>query len=405
MKNNLLYFWEDKLKSRINKKIELNDETLRDGLQATYVKHPKLTQKIKFIETADKLGITSINIGFPVSGEREKKEIIEIANYAKKAKLKIKLECGGRMLKDDVKAIIDVSQKTGVPIETGLFIASSKIRHIVEKWDIKQMGKLIQESVKLATDNNLEVMFVSEDTSRSHPKTIEYLYKKAIDSGATRLCITDTVGQATPKSTYNLVRFVKTKIVKNNKKIKLDWHGHNDRGLALANALAAISAGADCIQATALGIGERTGNTAMEEIIMNLYLEGLSDINLKYLVDYSKIASKILKIGIKPNAPIIGRDIFKTATGVHAAAIKKAVDQNNDFLVGNVYSSIDPVILGRSHEILIGPISGRANVEWYLKQINVKATPELIKIILEKAKLEKKLLSKSDILTLVKSKS
>lgn len=401
--NNIIYYWVSKLSERKKRKIELNDETLRDGLQATYVKHPSLEQKINFLKASDKLGINSINIGFPVSGEKEKKEIIDLIEYAKKYKLKIQLECGGRMLKKDVEEIIDVSQKTGVALEAGLFIASSKIRHIVEKWDVKEMGKQIKENISFAVKNGLSVMFVTEDTSRSFPQTVSYLYNQAIDAGATRLCVCDTVGHATPLSTYKLVRFVKAKIVKRNKKIKIDWHGHNDRGLALANALVAVSAGADCIQATALGVGERTGNTSMEEILLNLYLEGLTDAKLEFLENYVKTAEKILKIPISPNSPVVGKDIFKTATGVHAAAIKKAQAQNDEYLAGNVYTSIDPALLGRQHEILIGPVSGKANVEWYLKKINVKPNPRLIKHLLDKAKMERKILSRADIINVVKS--
>ncbi|MDP2585712.1 MAG: LeuA family protein [Candidatus Levybacteria bacterium] len=402
MKKSLIYRWDDKLSKRIDKQIELNDETLRDGLQATYVKHPNLKEKIQFLEASDKMGINSINLGFPVSGENEKKEIIALANHAKKKKLNIRLECGGRILRRDVQAIIDVSQKTGIGIEAGLFIASSKIRHIVEEWDLRSMGKMIKDNVSFAVKNNLPVMFVTEDTTRSHPQTISYLYNKAIDAGATRICICDTVGAATPSSTYNLVSYVKKEIIKNDKKIKIDWHGHNDRGLATANSLAAVAAGADCIQAAALGVGERTGNTVMEELILNLHMEGLTEAKLDYLAAYTKTASKILNVNIRPNAPVIGKDIFKTATGVHAAAIKKAFEQKNEFLAGNVYTSINPALIGRKHDILVGPVSGKANVEWFLKKINIAPNSKLIELILGKAKMEKKILSERDILKIVK---
>jgi len=402
MKKSLIYCWDEKLSKRIDKQIELNDETLRDGLQATYIKHPNLKEKIQFLEASDKVGINSINIGFPVSGENQKKEIINLANHAKEKKMNIQLECGGRMLRGDVEAIIDVSQKTGIAIEAALFIASSKIRHTVEKWDLKDMGKMIKENISLAVKNNLPVMFVTEDTTRSYPQTISYLYSKAIDAGAKRICICDTVGQSTPSSTYNLVSFVKKEIVK-IEKIKIDWHGHNDRALAAANSMAAVAAGADCIQAAALGVGERTGNTVMEELIINLYMEGLTKAKLRHLEAYTKTASKILNVSIKPNAPIIGTDIFKTATGVHAAAIKKALEQNDKFLAGNVYTSIDPALLGKTHEILVGPVSGKANAEWVLKKINITPNPKLIGLILDKAKTERKILSEIDILKIVKS--
>jgi len=405
MKESLIYSWDRKLSKRVDKQIEFNDETLRDGLQATYVRQPNLKEKIQFLEASDSVGINSINIGFPVSEKSEKNEIITLVNHAQENKLNIQLECGGRMLTEDVEAIINVSQRTGVNIEAGLFIASSKIRHIVEKWDLKDMGKIVEENISFALKNNLPVMFVAEDTTRSHPQTISYLYNKAIDAGATRICICDTVGEATPAATYNLVSFVKKEIVKDNKKIKIDWHGHNDKGLATANSLAAVAAGADCIQAAALGIGERAGNASMEESIFDLYTEGLTKTKLNHLRAYSEIASKILNIDIRPNSPIIGEDIFKTATGVHAAAIKKALQLNNEFLAGNIYTSIDPALLGRTHEILVGPISGKANVELFLKKINIVPNPELIESILNKAKTENKILSEKQILEIVKSQN
>ena len=402
MDNRILYSWGKKLSKNVKKKIEINDETLRDGLQATYVKHPSIKEKIEFLLASDKLGIDSINIGFPVTSDKSKKEIIRITNFAKEEGLKIKIECGGRILKEDVEAIIDVSQKTGVQIIAGLFIASSKIRYIVENWDLKEMGKLIEQNISLAVKNNLDVMFVSEDTSRAYPKTVSYLYNAAIDAGAKRLCICDTVGESNPYSAYNLVSFVKNNIIKKNKKIKIDWHGHNDRGLATANSLAAIAAGADCIQVAALGVGERAGNTVMEEILINLHKEGLIKANLEHLENYSKIASKILKMKIRPNAPVIGSDIFKTATGVHASAIKKALQLKNKFLAENVYTSISPSSLGRKHEILIGPVSGKSNVEWYLKKKRIKPTAALTDLILNKARIERRILTEKDIDLIIK---
>jgi len=405
MKSKLIYKWDKKSASNIKRNIELNDETLRDGLQGTYVKHPSISQKKNFLELSDKLGLDSINIGFPISGNQAKNDIITLAKFAKKEKLKIQLECGGRILQSDIDAMIDVSQKSGVKLLAGLFIASSKIRHLVEKWDLKNMGDLIQKNIAYAIKNDLEVMFVSEDTSRAHPKAISYLYNKALEGGARRLCICDTVGEATPESTYNLVNFVKKNIVKNHKNVKIDWHGHNDRGLATANSLSAIKAGADCIQVTALGIGERTGNASTEEILINLHKEGLTNANLKYLQQYSELASKMLKFKISPNTPVIGKDIFKTATGVHASAIKKALDLNDHYLANNIYTSISPYEIGREHEILIGPNSGKSNVEFFLKKINIKPNNQLIEVILEKARIKRKILSAEEIIVIVNSEN
>lgn len=395
MNNDLLYNWD--LRKISGKRIELNDETLRDGLQATYVSHPTLEQKTELLHIMDKLNIQSANIGFPIAGPEHKNDIIALINYSQRNKLKINLECGGRVLKDDVEAIIDVSQKTGVKLEAGLFIASSKIRHLVEDWNLEDMAKMIKDSISLAVKNNLDVMFVTEDTTRAHPDTIKFLYHQAIDSGATRICISDTVGCANPWLTEKLIKFFKNEIT-NNTDVKIDWHGHNDRGMAVANSLAAAHAGADRIQATALGVGERSGNTSMIELLVNLYIENFIDTDLHYLQSYANKAADVLGISLPANMPIIGTDAFKTATGVHAAAIKKALDINDKYLAGLVYSAIDPIIVGRDVEILVGPMSGKANVEHTLKRLHLPAPLSLVIKILDKAKSERRILKEEEII-------
>jgi len=403
-KNRLIFDWNEKnprypfriKNSRLNKKVELNDETLRDGLQATYIKHPTLNQKIHLLELMEKLGIESANIGFPVSGSTQKGDIIKLINFASRNKLNIGLECGGRVVLKDVEEIVDVSQRTGKKLEAGLFIGSSKIRHLVEKWDLKDMTSKIEESISFAKRNNLSVMFVTEDTTRAFPKTIDSLYKCAINNGADRICVSDTVGHANPWSTYQLLSYIKDKIIR-GQDIKLDWHGHNDRGLAVANSLSAAYAGADRIQATALGVGERAGNTSMVELIINLQLENFIDKKLEFLDGYARYASKILGHAIQSNYPIVGRDVFKTATGVHASAIKKALEMGDDHIAGIVYSAIDPRTFGREVEILIGPMSGKANVEYVLTKLNFQIDAKVVEFILTKTKTERRMLSEREV--------
>jgi 2-isopropylmalate synthase len=409
MTTDLIYDWNkeslqdaafDFQSTAMKKQIELNDETLRDGLQATYVVHPSLHEKMQLLTLMEKLKIDLVNLGFPVAGETQKKDVIALAKYARDNRFSIRLECGGRIVRGDVEEIISVSQEVGVAITAGLFVASSQLRYLVEQWDREEIAKSIHESISLAVQYNLPVMFVTEDTTRARPDHIENLYRHAIESGATRICVCDTVGFATPWGVTKLIHFVREHILKDNPSVKLDWHGHNDRGFATVNALAAILAGADEVQAAALGVGERAGNTSMEEIIVNLQMEGLIQKDLAVLTEYAKEAERILGFRIRSNDPIIGSDVFKTATGVHAAAIVKARTLHHPS-AELVYSSIDPRPLGKEHEILIGPMSGKSNVEWVLDKLKISFDPPLVQKILEKAKQGRRILTEEDIKMIV----
>ncbi len=334
--NKLIYNWNKKknffstnLEKMVGDKIiEVNDETLRDGIQATYVRHPSLEEKKKLVQLMDQLGIESANIGFPVSSDSQMKDIVKLAEFVKKNNLDIKLGCAARTIEKDIEAIVEASECAGVSLNAGVFIGSSRMRFFVEKWDLHELGVKVSTAIKFAKNHGLEVMFVTEDTTRAHPETIEYLYETAIEAGASRICVSDTVGYSTPWATYNLLSFIQSKILHQYSHIKLDWHGHNDRGLALANAIVAVFAGADRIQATALGVGERAGNTAMEELLVNLHLENLYDDRIESLHKYIDYSAKILNYKIPVNKSVAGLDVFSTSTGVHAAAIKKAQDMD-----------------------------------------------------------------------------
>lgn len=379
------------------RKITVFDTTLRDGLQSPQAqRQPTLPEKINFLEKAVELGIEAIEIGFPISSESHKKEVIALAKHVEKNKLNILLSCLARTAAPDIEAIADIVQKSGAKVTANILIGSSKIRRLVEDWDIKQMIKWIKKSIVLAQRNNLNVEFVTEDTTRTNPETIKILYEAAIEEGVKRIWIADTVGESVPYAAKKITKFFRKKIIK-NRKIGLDWHGHDDKGLGVANSLAAISAGADRIQATALGIGERAGNTPMEPIIINLVLANSGDYNLKKLHNYSKTASKMFNIPIRENYPGVGKYVHSTAAGMHAAAILKAKKIGRGDLEGIVYAPFHPKIFQRETEILVGPMSGRANVEWKLKKLGLKASPKEINIILWEAKEKNRFISDDEI--------
>lgn len=399
-----IYDWNFRTK-KTYKVVELNDETLRDGLQATYIKHLTLDQKKNFLQLLELLSINSANIGFPASSDYHAKEVYELVKFIQENKLKINLGCGARAIISDINPILEIIQKTGYPIEIGIFIGSSRIRQTVEKWKLTELGEFVKKAIKYARGHNAKVMFVTEDTTRANPRTIKYLYQKAIDCGAERICVCDTVGIATPKSTKNLMNYITKEVVK-KQKIKIDWHGHNDRGLAVSNSIAAVYSGADRIQATALGVGERAGNTSMQELIVNLWLEGFIKHDLKLLKKYAMFAAKALKIHLRPHDPIIGKDVFSTATGVHAAAILKAYEMGRKDLAGLVYSSINPKILGRQHIIKIGPMSGKANVLWVFKKIGIQNyNEEDVLFILDTVKKQNKVINTYDVKKLLIQKN
>ncbi|MCU0288839.1 MAG: 2-isopropylmalate synthase, partial [Acidobacteria bacterium] len=280
---------------------------------------------------------------------------------------------------------IRLSQRFGIPIDANIFVGCSPIRQYVEEWDIQHILKLVKNSVSYAVKNNLPVCFITEDTTRSNPNDLGKIYQTAVECGAYRLCIADTVGYIIPQGVRNLIRFVKSVLVKCGKTILLDWHGHNDRGLALANALTALEEGVNRLHATALSIGERTGNTSMEQLLMNLKLLGLREFDSTKLRYYTILVSEACGFPIPINQPIVGDKAYTTATGVHAAAIIKAKKMNDDWLADRIYSSIPAQELGLNQKIEIGPMSGKANVKYFLEQNNIN-DPRLVDWILSKTK-------------------
>lgn len=347
-------------------RFELNDETLRDGLQSPSVQDPPLEVKRRLLHLMAALGIASADIGLPGAGPRVVEQVRALAREIRDAKLPIAPNCAARTVVADVEPIVRVSQEVGIPIEAATFIGSSPIRQYAEDWTLERMLKATEEAVTFAVKAGLPVMYVTEDTTRARPETLQRLYGTAIDCGATRLCLADTVGHATPAGVRALVEFVKREII-GAKPVRLDWHGHRDRGLGLANCLAAIEAGADRVHATALGVGERVGNAEMDLLIVNLHLLGAWHGDLTKLPEYCRVVADAVGIPIPINYPVVGADAFRTGTGVHAAAIIKAKRKGDAWLADRVYSSVPAGELGLGQRIEISPVSGLSNVKFWLE--------------------------------------
>ncbi len=348
--------------------VEFDDETLRDGLQSPSVNDPPIGTKIEILHRMDELGIHSADIGLPGAGPRAVSDVRALAREIASAGLAIEANCAARTMVRDVEPIARISQETGIPIEACTFIGSSPIRQYTEDWTLDRMLKTSEAAVTFAVEEGLPVMFVTEDTTRAKPETLKALYGNAIEWGARRICLADTVGHATPWGVEALVRFVREEIVEpSGEAVKIDWHGHRDRGLGLANAFAAIRAGAHRIHGTALGIGERVGNVEMDLLLVNLKLMGLHDADLSPLGEYCRLVSEGTGVEIPPGYPVFGRDAFRTGTGVHAAAIIKAEEKGDEALMDQIYSGVPAAMVGREQEIEISPMSGLSNVKYWLR--------------------------------------
>jgi isopropylmalate/homocitrate/citramalate synthase len=347
--------------------VELDDETLRDGLQCPSVTDPTTAEKIEILHLMCALGIHTADIGLPGAGPRAEADVLALAREIAREKLPIAANCAARTVRADIEPIARVTQQTGVPIEACTFIGSSPIRQYAEDWTIDRMLKVSEDAVRFAVGEGLRVMYVTEDTTRARPETLKRLYTLAIECGASRICLADTVGHATPQGVRQLVRFIRAEVIApTGLDVGLDWHGHRDRGLGLANTLAAIEAGVDRVHGTALGIGERVGNTEMDLLLVNLKLLGMHDGDLARLPEYCDKVSRATGVPIPPSYPCFGEDAFRTGTGVHAAAIVKAKQKGDDWLVDRVYSGVPAGLFGLHQRIEISHMSGLSNVRHWL---------------------------------------
>jgi 2-isopropylmalate synthase len=378
--------------------ILLNDETLRDGLQNPSVHDPSIEEKIELLHLMEALGIDSLNIGLPGAGPRAVAHTEALAREIATNRMKIRPNCAARTVEADIRPIAEISQRVGIPIEAATFLGSSPIRRLVEDWTVDHLERTTEKAVKFAVDHNLPSMYVTEDTIRTDPSTVKRLYATAIRSGATAIVLCDTVGHATPQGAYNLIKFAIDEVVKpSGQNIRVDWHGHNDRGLAIANSLWAVAAGAHCVHAAANSLGERVGNTPMELMLVNLRLMGLIDRDLSRLKEYCEKVAAATHTTIPPNYPVIGRDAFRTATGVHAAAIIKAYHKQNAALADAVYSGVPSHLFGLDQVIEIGPMSGKSNVLFWLERHGIPADDALVTRIFAAAKQSARVLTESEV--------
>ncbi len=402
--SNLIYDWNTIAGTSLcpGGRAVLNDETLRDGLQSPSVKDPSIGEKIKILHLMEDLGIDSADLGLPGAGPRAVADVEALAREIVSSKMKIKANCAARTHENDIRPVAEISQRVGLPIDVACFIGSSPIRRYTENWTDDFLLQTTEKAVTYARSLGLGVMYVTEDTSRCDPETVKRLYSTAIRCGAGSIAICDTVGHATPAGVSALIRFVIDEVVTPlGEKIRVDWHGHSDRGLAVANSLAALAAGADCVHGTALGIGERVGNTQMDQMLVNLKLMGVApwaNQDLTRLKEYCTTVSRATGVPIPRNYPVLGDDAFRTATGVHAAAVIKAFKKGDTELANAVYSGVPSQYFGLEQIIEIGPMSGKSNVIFWLERRGMEAAEDTVNRIFQKAKTSDRCLTDEEIL-------
>ena len=379
----------------------LNDETLRDGLQSPSVRTPTIEQKLRILHLIEALGIDTADIGLPGAGPHVVRDVERLAREIVECKLRVTPNCAARTLAADVRPIVEIAQRVGIPIECCTFIGSSPLRQYAEGWEIDRLLRLTEDAVAFAVREGMPVMYVTEDTTRADPQTLRQLYSTAIRAGAKRVCISDTVGHATPSGAAAVVRFIADVIEECGGGVGIDWHGHRDRDFAVINSLAALSAGATRVHGTAIGIGERVGNTPMDMLLVNLVLMGYIERDLSPLVEYCETVSTATGVAIPANYPVVGRDAFRTATGVHAAAVIKAFRKNDHALVDAVYSGVPASMVGRDQEIEVGPMSGKSNVVFWLEKRGLAVTDAVVERIFAKAKSSSRVLEEKEILDLL----
>jgi len=403
--SDLIYDWNRALPANLVPAgpVLLNDETLRDGLQSPSVRDPSIEQKIEILHLMESLGIDSLDLGLPGAGPRAVEHVEALAREIAQNRMRIRPNCAARTHENDIRPIAEISQRTGLKIEAATFIGSSPIRRYTEGWTDEFLLETTEKAMKFAVALGLEVMYVTEDTSRCDPEMVKRLYTTAINCGARAIVVCDTAGHSTPMGAYALTKFVLAEVVKpSGERIRVDWHGHCDRGFGVANSMAALAAGADCVHACALGTGERVGNTQMDQMLVNLKLMGVKpwdEQDLTHLHEYCEAVSRATGVSIPPNYPVVGEDAFRTATGVHASAVIKAYKKNDVELANAVYSGVPAQLFGMEQVIDIGPMSGKSNILFWLERHNIPISDEVVDRIYQRAKSSDHTLSEAEIRT------
>ena len=403
----LIYDWND-FDYSINRneanhphELWFDDETLRDGLQSPSARNPSIDQKIELIDCMESLGIQKVDLGLPGAGPFHIDHIDSMLSHMNENSYQIRPGCAVRTVVSDIEPLVDLQAKHERKIQASAFLGTSPIRQFAEGWTMEKILSTAEAAVTYAVDNDIPVMFVTEDTTRSKPDEIKEVYTRAIELGADRICICDTCGHVTPNGVKRLMQFIQEEVIPDSgvsrRDIEVNWHGHQDRGLGVANNLAAYEAGADVIHGTALGVGERAGNAPLDQTLVNLSLMGVIKNDLTSLNEYMKKAHEYVDVALPHNYPVFGEDAFETGTGVHASAVIKAMKKGDSWLADRVYSGVPAGDFGLEQVIRIGHMSGRSNVIHWLERNGFEVEDGLVAHLFEVAKSQRRMMSDEEV--------
>ena len=382
-----------------------DDETLRDGLQSPRARNPTIEEKTELLNYMEKLGIQKVDLGLPGAGPFHREHINAMLSHITESDFQIRPGAAVRTLMQDIEPLVEMQQNHGIPIQASAFLGTSPIRQYTEGWTMEKLISTMEKAVSYAVENEVPVMFVTEDTTRSNPDDVKAIYQRAMELGVRRLCVCDTCGHVTPNGVKKLLNFIDEEVIKDGgykrNEIEVNWHGHQDRGLGVANNIAAVEAGADVIHGTALGVGERAGNAPLDQTLVNLKWMGVIDNDLTLLDEYMRTANKYIEVPLPRNYPVFGEDAFETGTGVHASAVIKAMRKGDDWLADRVYSGVPAGDFGLKQVIRIGHMAGRSNIIWWLEQNGYDVTDELVSHLFEVAKSQRRNMLDSEVQTAV----
>jgi 2-isopropylmalate synthase len=351
--------------------VKIFDTTLRDGEQVPGCKL-NTSQKLVIAKRLDKLGVDVIEAGFPVSSPGDFKSVVEISKIVQNATV-----CGlTRAVKNDIKVAASALKKAKRPrIHTGIGTSDSHIQHKFKSSREKIMETGF-EAVKYAKTFVEDVEFYAEDAGRTENEFLARVCEKMIEAGATVLNIPDTTGYCLPYEYGEKIKYL-VENVKNIHKATISCHCHNDLGLATANSIAGIINGARQIECTINGIGERAGNTSLEEVVMimrqhpNLNLD--TNINAKLLFDTSNLVSEGMGMPVQPNKAIVGANAFAHSSGIHQDGVIK----NRE-----TYEIINPLDVGVNESaIILTARSGRAALAYRAKKIGIELSKNELDLI------------------------
>ncbi len=357
--------YNKKAKCKFPKNITICDTTLRDGEQTPGVSLSEF-EKLDIAIMLDKLKIPQIEAGFPLVSEKEKNSIKKIVNE----NLNSKIITLSRAKKEDIDASLDC----GVD-GTIIFIGTSEINLKNKRLTQKEALMKSMDVIDYAKDHGLYVGFSAEDATRTELNFLKEIYKEAQNRKVDRVHIADTVGVITPQGMEYLVKELRKEI-----RVDINLHCHNDFGMAQQNAIAGLLAGANIVETTINGIGERAGNTPLEELIMSLkILYGIDlGFNTELIKEISETVELYTKVNIPDNKPIVGKNIFKHESGIHVDGVIK-----NPF----TYEPFSPSIVGQKRNLVLGKHSGSKAIKSKLNQFGIKMKenkiPEILKIVKE----------------------